>query len=94
MFAEVSDVVWQALIAAVVTIYLEWSRRKTATEVKGVKTVLENTNAEQGEQFKALGEKVEIVHRATNSMKDELVKVTGESEYAKGVVEGKKGTQP
>lgn len=30
------------------------------------------------------------VEIATNSMKDALVKVTGESEHAKGVIEGKK----
>lgn len=28
------------------------------------------------------------VKHATNSMKDELVKVTGESEHAKGVIQG------
>lgn len=32
--------------------------------------------------------KVEEIHKATNSMKDALVKVTGESERAKGVIEG------
>ena len=32
--------------------------------------------------------KIEEVHLATNSMKDELVRVTGESERAKGVIQG------
>ena len=32
--------------------------------------------------------KVEEIHKATNSMKDELVKVTGEAEHAKGKLEG------
>jgi hypothetical protein len=32
--------------------------------------------------------KIKEVHKATNSMKDDLVKVTGESEHAKGVIEG------
>ena len=36
----------------------------------------------------AVDAKVEIVHKATNSMKDELVKVTGEAEHAKGKLEG------
>ena len=36
MLFAVSDVVWQALIAAVVAIYLEWSRRKTAEKVQEV----------------------------------------------------------
>lgn len=34
------------------------------------------------------GRKIEQVHLATNSMKDELVKVTGEAEYAKGLKHG------
>lgn len=33
--------------------------------------------------------KIEEVRHATNSMKDELVKVTGEAEHAKGVVQGR-----
>jgi hypothetical protein len=35
-----------------------------------------------------LSDKVEVVHKATNSMKDQLVRVTGESEFAKGKLEG------
>ena len=34
--------------------------------------------------------KIEHVRKATNSMKDDLVKATGEIEHAKGVIEGKK----
>lgn len=33
--------------------------------------------------------KIEAVHIATNSMKDALVKVTGEAEHAKGVQQGR-----
>ncbi len=56
-----SDVVWQAIIAAVLAIYMEWSRRKTAgpvaevvkeakataKEVKAVKTALQETSEEK-----------------------------------------------
>lgn len=38
--------------------------------------------------------KIEVVHKATNSMKDALVKVTGEAEHAKGVIEGKTQAMP
>ena len=34
------------------------------------------------------GRKIEQVHIATNSMKDELVKVTGEQKFAEGVKQG------
>lgn len=32
-----SDIVWQALIAAILAAYLEWSRRKTAEKVADLK---------------------------------------------------------
>lgn len=41
-----------------------------------------------GRRISSVESKVEIVHKATNSMKDELVKVTGEAEHAKGKLEG------
>lgn len=34
------------------------------------------------------GTKIEAIHVATDGMKDALVKVTGESEYAKGLKQG------
>ncbi len=37
--------------------------------------------------------RINQVELATNSMKDALVKVTGESEYAKGLLKGKQGKQ-
>lgn len=36
-----------------------------------------------------MGRDVKAVHLAMNSMKDQLVKVTGESEFAKGLLKGK-----
>lgn len=38
--------------------------------------------------------KIEAVHLATNSMKDALVKVTGEEAFARGKKEGEEGTSP
>jgi len=32
--------------------------------------------------------KLEVIHKATNSMHEEIVKVTGEAEHAKGRLEG------
>jgi len=40
------------------------------------------------EAVSEVASKVEVIHASTNSMKDELVKVTGESEYAKGLKKG------
>lgn len=34
---------------------------------------------------------IEAIHKATNSMKDDLIKVTGEAEHAKGKLEGERG---
>jgi uncharacterized protein YunC (DUF1805 family) len=42
-----------------------------------------------GKKVVYIADRVEEVHRATNGMKAELVKVTGEAEHAKGVLEGK-----
>lgn len=41
---------------------------------------------EQGKEIKT---EVKAVAEATNGMKDQIVKVTAESEYAKGLLEGK-----
>lgn len=41
-----------------------------------------------GRQGRRNAAKIEEVHKATNSMKDELVRTTGESEFAKGLKQG------
>jgi hypothetical protein len=39
-------------------------------------------------QSRQNAKRIEVVHLATNSLTDKLVKVTGEAEYAKGVKQG------
>lgn len=56
---------------------------KAATELK-------KENVEGLVSGKTILEKIEVIHKQTNSIKDELVKVTGEAEHAKGVIEGKR----
>lgn len=38
--------------------------------------------------------RIEQVHHSTNSMKDALVKVTGESEFARGLKQGEEAPRP
>lgn len=44
--------------------------------------------------FVVIWRKVEQLHETTNSKMDQLLKVTGESEYAKGVKKGEQSTKP
>ncbi len=98
MIFAVSDVVWQALIGAVVTIVLAWMAQRTrntvketaataAVKVEEVKTTLEVKTAEQNQKLEKVAEKVEEVHKATNSMKDQLVLKTEAEALARGGVE-------
>lgn len=41
------------------------------------------------ENSKRIEEKVEVIHKATNSLVDKLVESTGKEQRAKGVAEGK-----
>ncbi len=41
-----------------------------------------------GEKAAVLAEKIEVVHRATNSIKDELVASTARAAHAEGLAEG------
>lgn len=81
----VSDVVWQALIAGIVTIYLEWSRRRTAMKVADVERTLADTSGIIANKIDTLDERVEVIHKATNGMKKELVDEVRKASYAKGV---------
>ena len=40
------------------------------------------------------GRRIEDVHRGTNGMSEKLLKITGESEHAKGVIEGRTTSAP
>ena len=96
-----SDVVWQALIAALLAIYMEWSRRRSAEKVAEVavkqdiatravgqvKTTLETATKQQGAQMDVVLEKVEEVHKATNSLTDRLVATTEAEALARGGIE-------
>lgn len=56
ILAVISDVVWQALIAAVLAGFIEWMRRNTLKKVEEVKAVAQEihklTNGNMGEQLK------------------------------------------
>lgn len=81
LVAHVSDAFWTALplsIAAlgtfISTIVSLYNRRQIT---------------QQGKEIAQQGRAIEAVHLATNGMKDDLMKVTAENEYAKGKLEGK-----
>lgn len=98
-----SDVIWQALIAAFLTIYLEWSRRKAEDAVKEVKTTLSTENKIQTQKLDNvvaevkkidnIEAKIEEVHLATNSMKDQLVAATEKEALERGHAAGIKQEQ-
>ncbi len=64
----VSDVVWQALIAAALAIYMEWSRRQVAEKVAQVESTLISTTAEKKAQSDAI-----LVKLDDNTAKTETV---------------------
>ncbi len=96
-----SDVVWQALIAAILAVYMEWSRRQVASKVyevavkqdiavekvEQVKTNLDMTSKIQDRKIEVVLEKVEEVHKATNSLTDRLVAKTEKEALVRGGVE-------
>lgn len=55
----ISDVVWQALIAAAVTIILAWMQQRAANRVSEVKTTLQQSNTRQEG-------KLDDIHRLVN----------------------------
>lgn len=94
---------WVLIIAAIflgiskiVSMCLDYLREQAkikrdelaAKEVKEVKSSLSKTTVSVESKLDNVTEKIEEIHIATNSMKDALVKVTGESEKAKGKLEG------
>ncbi len=84
-----SDVVWQALIAALLAMYMEWSRRKAERAVRQVKNTLHTTTEQSNKKLEEMAEKVEEVHKATNSLTDRLVETTRIEAHAAGVKEQK-----
>ncbi len=101
----VSDVVWQALIAACVTIILAamnlWSKRSAdraaaaaAAHAAGVKTALQASNASTNAQLVEVAARVEEVHKATNSLTDRLVETSSVEAHARGLKEGREEKHP
>src|SRR5688500_13229405 len=102
LFAEVGDVVWQALIAAVLAMYMEWSRQRTAKRVQEVKTDLEAntavTNEAATEAKAAVVTATNVAEKATETMEemktvvngrmDELLNEARKKAYAEGFAVG------
>ncbi len=72
MIVAISDVVWQALIAAIVTLALAWMNQRTkasveknakaaADKVADVKTALDTTTAQQKEHAERREQKLDTV---------------------------------
>ncbi len=79
------------LIGGIVTYYLrqmDLKLRDAAVNVAEVKTTLHEVTNDQNSKLNGIADKVEVVHRATNSIKDELVKSTAKASRAEGVAEG------
>lgn len=81
----ISDVVWQAIIAAILAIILLWMNQRNARKVAEVKTTLETTTDVTVQKLDIVGDNVLKIEKATNSMKDALVKAAGEAGELKGM---------
>jgi len=77
LIAAVSDVVWQAIIGAVVTIVLAWMQFRTkqaveqtgkdaATKVEEVKATLEESTAKADAKTDAIADVTDKIHTLTN----------------------------
>lgn len=104
LFAENHDVVWQALIAALLAAYMEWSRRKAAREVENVKKAtviaadkvavkLAETGTTTINKITDVADAVKDAHASMNGVKDELIKAVGQAEYARGFADGKESAK-
>lgn len=83
-----SDGVWIALIGMVQVVILAWIAMKqtqAATKVAVVATTLETNTAIVDTKLNTLADRVEVIHKATNGMKEELVKEVRDASFAKGV---------
>lgn len=60
-----------------------------ALRVEQVKATLAKSSASTDEKLTAVAEKIEEVHKATNSLTDRLVESTAAESHAKGVMAGK-----
>ncbi len=62
-----SDVVWQALIAALLAMYMEWSRRQAAGKVENVRKSLASNNSEAATSMENLTAVADATHALVNS---------------------------
>lgn len=95
MLLGVSDVVWQALIGAFVTVILAYMQQRTKNAVEKtakdaakqaieVKAELTQANSEKIQKLTDVATAVEQVHLATNSLTDRLVKTTEQEALQRG----------
>jgi hypothetical protein len=88
MLFAVGDAVWLALFGLIGLVLKEYfdSRRgqRAAQLVEKVKTDLQRDTMAQNAKLETVVEKVEEIHKATNSMKDELVRKTEAEALARG----------
>ncbi len=90
----VSDVVWNALIAGAVTIILAWMQNRTKKAVVETGTNADVKADVREQKLDDVAKKIEVVHKTTNSMKDELVQEVRQAGFAAGVKsETDKGNQ-
>ena len=93
-----SDVVWQAVIGGFVTLVLAYmsmrtqaairdEAKKAAEKVETVKNELVAKNIALDEKLVRLNEKMEVVHKATNSIVAQLVASERVVGHAEGVSE-------
>jgi len=68
---------WVEIVKVAGTVAAAWFAFRATMNAKAARTEVQNVKAD-----------VEKVHTAVNSKMDALLKVTGESEYAKGAKEG------
>ena len=64
---RVSDVVWQALIAAIATVIIAGMQLNAARKVEDVRTTLETSTTKTSEKLEDIAEVGEEVHRIVNS---------------------------
>ena len=104
-FLGMPDALWLALILMFTPVVKYWfidrpiankveivaiNAAAAARAVVEVKNDLQVVSKEHGDMLVTALKGIEEVHAATNGMKDALVKVTGEAEFAKGVRQGEK----
>ncbi len=84
-----SDSVWLAIVGLVALVIKEYfdrlRARDAAQKVEKVKVDLASSSKDTDRKLDSVAEKIEIVHKATNSMKDQLVEAVRDASFAKGV---------